>query len=391
MSNPLRLKKKGDGLADLLAPAPAPAPAPAALPAPASAAPAPAGGPIKDAREVRKRAFAEALTATLILHVGVGIVAGVITIAVIVSRPPVTFEAKKPPTIPARKLEHSIRVKQMKEQIRKPQILQRLVSTAPSKVALPELPRMDMPDMKNMRDAPTLNRAGSSLGALGGQGGGAGRGLGGGAGYSDALFFGQNVRTRAITICIDISPSMIAKGVVKEVREEARKMLGNLSPATKFNLVVFVDGATPFTPQMVFATRENKEKAQAWLAQEFDYRKMGQLRGHSGSTPFDALKLAAELGSDTVFVLGDDLPYLKQGNAETGVEITDHVEQILEFVRGLETKYGQTIKINPIAYKPHPNERGKAGTDFMKTVARITGGRFQQIDKLKYADVGEGN
>lgn len=375
MSNPLRLKSAQPNPSEPPVAAPETPPAPAFL----------------SVREKRKRALAEALSATLLLHVGIGVAAGVITIAVIISKPAVTFEAKKPPTIPARKLEHSIRVKQMKEQIRKPQILQRLVSAAPSKVALPELPRMDMPDMKNMRDTPTLNRAGSDLGALGGQGGGAGRGLGGGAGYSDALFFGQNVRTRAITICMDISPSMVAKGVVKEVREEARKMLGNLSPATKFNIVVFVDGATPFTPQMVFATRENKEKAQTWLNQEFDFRQMGQLRGFSGSTPFEAIKLAAEMGSDTIFVLGDDLPYLKQGTAQAGTEITDHVDQILDFVRGIEAKYGQTIKINPIAYKPHANERGKAGTDFMKTVARITGGRFQQIDKLKYADVGEGN
>ena len=120
MSNPLRLKRD--------------VPAGPVEEAPTSAPAAPAS-PIKDMREVRKRAFAEALSATLLLHVGIGVAAGVITIAVIISKPPVTFEAKKPPTIPARKLEHSIRVKQMKEQIRKPQILQRLVSTAPSKAA----------------------------------------------------------------------------------------------------------------------------------------------------------------------------------------------------------------------------------------------------------------
>ncbi len=341
--------------------------------------------PMLDARVRRKRALAEALTTTLLVHVGVGILAGLVTIAVIVSRPPVTFEAKTPPSIPARKLEHSIRVKQMKEQVRKPQILQRLVSASPSAVALPELPRMDIPDLKNLRDTPTMNRAGSDLGSLGGGGGGAGRGLTGGAGYSDALFFGQNVRTRAITICVDISPSMVAKGVVKEVREEARKMLAGLAPATKFNLIVFVDGATPFVPQMVFATKENKEKADAWLGQEFDFRRMGQLRGHSGSTPFEAMKLAAELGADTVFVLGDDLPYLKTGNVEAGVEITDHVDQILDWVKGVEASQGRAVRFNMIAYKPHANERGKQGIDFMKTVSRTTGGKFQQVDKLKYA------
>jgi hypothetical protein len=124
------------------------------------------------------------------------------------------FEGKKSPSLPARKLEHAIRVKQMQKQTRKPQILQRLVTEAPSKVALPEMPEMTTPDVKNLRDTPLMNSRAGSIGGIGGGGGGAGRGLTGGMGYSDTKFFGENIRTRAIVICMDISPSMIAKGVV---------------------------------------------------------------------------------------------------------------------------------------------------------------------------------
>lgn len=336
--------------------------------------------PILGERERRKKALAEAATVAVVFHVVLGIVAGAITIVVIATRPPVTFEAKQPPSIPARKLEHSIRVKQMQEQTRKPQILQRLTAQSPSAVALPELPKLDTPVQKNLRDTPILAaKAGNLLGGVGGQGGGAGRGLTGGSGYSDTKFFGENVRTRAITILMDISPSMVAKGVVEDVRKESLTMLENLSPVTKFNLIVFVDGAESFSPQMVFATRENRDKAIEWLKQPFDGRRQGNRRGYSGSTPSEALKMAVEQGCDTMFVLTDDPPYLKEGNAETGREITTHREDIEDFVRGIETSYSRQVRINTIVYKPHQNERGQQGIAFYKKVAQVTGGRFRLI------------
>ena len=331
-----------------------------------------------------KKATIEAAILSAVFHILIVAGAGFLTVLVIQARPKVMFEAKKPPSIAPRKLQHSIRVKQMQKQVRKPQILQRLVSKAPSSVSLPELPKMDMPDLKNMRDIPMMTKAGSELGALGTFGGGAGRGMGGGAGYSDAKFFGQNVRTKAICVLMDISPSMVSKGVTKDVREEAKKMLATLTPATKFNIVVFVDGALSFAPQMVFALKENKEKADKWLSQEFNGMRQGNRRGYSGSTPSQAIEMAVDLGCDTMFVLTDDPPYLKEGNAATGVEITTHRDDIIDYVRAIEATRGMKVKINTIAYKPHENERGKEGIDFMKKISRITGGRFKKVTKLKF-------
>ena len=328
----------------------------------------------------RKRAL-NAIIVSLLVHIVFIVAAVSLTIMIIAPKPKMMFEGKKSPSLPPRKLEHSIRVKQMKKQTRKPQILQRLVTEAPAKVALPEMPEMKTPDIKNMRDTPLMNSRAGSIGSLGGGGGGAGRGLTGGMGYSDTKFFGENIRTRAITICMDISPSMVAKGVTQDVLAEATKMLENMNVGTKFNLIVFVDGADSFSPQMVYATQENKAKAIEWLKQPFDGRRQGNLRGHSGSTPHMAIKMAVEMGSDTVFVLSDDPPYLKKGDVNTGVEIPTHMEDIEKFVKSIESTTGKSVRFYPILYKPFENDRGKLAIDYYKGIARATGGRSRVIKR----------
>jgi len=328
----------------------------------------------------RKRAL-NAVLVSLGIHILLIVAAVSLTIMIIAPKKKMMFEGKKSPSLPARKLEHAIRVKQMQKQTRKPQILQRLVTEAPSDVALPEMPEMKTPDIKNLRDTPLMNSRAGSIGGLGGGGGGAGRGLTGGMGYSDTKFFGENIRTRAITICMDISPSMIAKGVTQDVLDESSAMLAKMNVGTKFNIIVFVDGATPFTPQMVYATQENKAKAIEWLKQPFDGRRQGQLRGFSGSTPHKAIYMAVEMGSDTVFILSDDPPYLKTGNAATGIEITDHMDTIEDFVKNIESTTGKSVRFYPILYKPYENDRGKQAKTYYKRMARKTGGKCRVIKR----------
>ncbi|MFY9182482.1 MAG: hypothetical protein WAQ74_04750 [Kiritimatiellia bacterium] len=328
----------------------------------------------------RKRAL-NAILISLLIHVLLIIGAISLTIMIIAPKQKMMFEGKKSPSLPARKLEHAIRVKQMQKQTRKPQILQRLVTEAPSKVALPEMPDMKTPDIKNLRDTPLMNSRAGSIGGIGGGGGGAGRGLTGGMGYSDTKFFGENIRTRAIVICMDISPSMIAKGVTQDVLNEAVKMLENMNVGTKFNILVFVDGSDGFAPQMVYATQENKQKAIEWLKQPFDGRRQGNLRGFSGSTPHMVIKSAVEMGADTVFVLSDDPPYLKQGDVQTGVEITTHMDDIMSYVKSVESTTGRSVRFYPILYKPFENERGKQAIDYYKSMARTTGGKCRVIPR----------
>lgn len=331
----------------------------------------------------RKRAL-NAIIVSLLIHVGFIIAAVSLTIMIIAPKPKMMFEGKKSPSLPARKLEHSIRVKQMNKQTRKPQILQRLVTEAPSKVALPKMPDMKTPDVKNLRDSPLMQSRAGSIGALGTGGGGAGRGLTGGMGYSDTKFFGENVRTRAVAILMDISPSMIAKGVTQDVLAETIKMLETMNVNTKFTIIVYVDGADDLTGgQMVYATQENRDALLKRLQQPFNPSREGQLRQYSGSTPHMAIEKAVDMGADTVFVLSDDPPYLKKGDATTGVEIPEHMDNIENYVRAIESTTGRSVRLYPILYKPHENERGKQAIEYYKKLARLTGGKLKVIPKGK--------
>lgn len=334
--------------------------------------------PVLTEKQKTKKRLAEAALSAVLFHIALGVVAGAITVAVIVSRPKVTFEAKQPPSIPARKLEHSIRVKQMKEQVRKPQILQRLVSQAPSAVALPELPKMDTPDMKKMRDTPTLNRSANMLGDLGRAGGGLGRGDTGGGGFSDTKFFGENVHTRAIIVLVDVTSSMYNKGVVEDVKREAQIMMEGLSPGTKFNLIGFVDGAEAVSPQIMFATQENKEIAVSWLG-KIKMNTQGNKRGWSGSTPADAIKMAVEMGADTVFLLTDDVPNIAEMVNGERVPVETHTEDIASYVKNIETLTGRTVKIHPIVYKAS-SAAGERSKEYWRRIARLTGGKMQVIE-----------
>ncbi len=320
----------------------------------------------------RKRAMS-AILVSLAVHALILFGAAYLTILVISPKTKMMFEGKKSPSLPARKLEHSIRVKQMKKQTRKPQILQRLVTEAPSKVALPEMPDMKTPDVKNMKDTPLMNSRAGSIGGLGGNGGGAGRGLGGGMGYSDTKFFGENLRTRSICICMDISPSMVAKGVVQDVANETEAMLSKMNVNTKFNVIVFVDGALAFQPQMVYATKENKEQCIAWIKHPFDSRRDGNRSGYSGSTPSEAIRTAIEMGAETVFVLSDDPPYLAASYG--AAEIPTHKQDIMDMVKGAARQTGHPVKFYPTLYKPHQNARGRESFDYYKGLARETGGK----------------
>ena len=353
----------------------------------------------------KKRAL-NAILISLGIHVLLLIGAVSLTIMIISPKSKMMFEGKKSPSLPARKLEHAIRVKQMQKQTRKPQILQRLVTEAPSKVALPEMPEMTTPDVKNLRDTPLMNSRAGSIGGIGGGGGGAGRGLTGGMGYSDTKFFGENVRTRAMVICFDISTSMIEKGVIQDVITESAGMLDKMNAGTKFNYIVFVDGEDSFAPQMIYATKENKAQALTWLdrvknafnptTQRFTDKSVdGQFDRRTGSTPMVALEKAVEQGADTIFLLTDEAPWMDDGTpaapGATGARSANpdpgHIQKVEDFVRSIERTTGRSVKIYPILYDPKPkgghNQFGIASADFYKTIARATGGRVRIINKAQ--------
>jgi hypothetical protein len=204
-------------------------------------------------------------------------------------------------------------------------------------------------------------------------GGRVGRGLIGGMDYSDIQFFGENIRTRSICICMDISPSMVNKGIVQNVTAETLVMLAKMNANSKFNIVVFLDGATLFSPQMVSATQENRDAAIAWLEKGFDSRRDGNNPSTSGSTPSMAVHAAIEMGAETVFILTDDPPYLAP--VSSGIAIPGHMESIVNEAQDAARTTGHPVNFYPILYQPQQTQRGRQAYDYYKTLARKTGGK----------------
>jgi hypothetical protein len=171
-------------------------------------------------------------------------------------------------------------------------------------------------------------------------------------GYSDTKFFGENIRTRAITICMDISPSMVAKGVTQDVLAEATKMLENMNAGTKFNVVIFVDGAEAFAPQMVYATQETRpwpRMAQAALD--------GRRQGNCAATPAPpptGIKMAVEMGSDTVFVLPTIPPTSRAATSITAWK--SHPQMTSRNTSNPSNPPRQVVRFYPFLYKHFEND-----------------------------------
>jgi hypothetical protein len=376
-----------------------PAPTQPPLPPP-PAAPEPVARPPE---KERRRMTTQAIAISILAHIIFILSAAFLTVIVIQGRQKVMFEGKKNPSIPARKLEHSIRVKQMQKQVRKPQILQRLVTEAPSKVALPQLQDMKTPDIKSMRDTPMLGARAGQLGGLTGAGGGAGRGLTGGTGYSDTKFFGDNVRTRAIIVLVDVTTTIFKIGAIDALKREAEIMLSGLSPGTKFNLIVYVDGAGAYQPEMVFALEEHKKGAINFLNSLIENDKRGNHPGTGGTSPKMALELAAEMGPDTIYIITDaDYPKIqitRPGQVDMAAVSTGkpssyepaprpgeppyvpgHADAIIEFVKSIPSRYGRAPRINPIVFYPSRDPEWPYTKEFYRKIATLTGGRLKTIE-----------
>lgn len=191
--------------------------------------------------------------------------------------------------------------------------------------------------------------------------------------FSGGQFFGERFRAKDIVICIDISLSMIQKGVLQDALDEASRMLASLEAGTRFNLVVFVDGALAFDPQLCWATADKKQEALSWLQRPFSPRD-GNQEGFSGGTPFEAIKMAVSLGADTVFVLTDAMPYLI-GPHGFVQDDEAHPQELLEYIRGIRAQTGRAVAIYPILYKPKQTEAGKEAQRFYQRIAQMTGGK----------------
>jgi hypothetical protein len=344
-------------------------------------------------------ATGQSLSLALLLLGGAFLIASTLVVLHYVLPPPMMFQpARKMTGLPARKLEHHIRVKQFAQQTRRPKLVNKLVSKQAAKITLPALPPTKVTPQDARALATALTPAGAHLGQLGIGGFGIGKsGTGGLPGFSEADFFGHHIRTRAFVVLLDNSPSVRTRGVVAATLNEMSNMVHHFHPDTQFNIVAYRDGAGPFKPEMAFATRASKEQFDTWM-HWLAVTRAGQMCGNQpgtvGTTPCVALQAALAMQPDTIALIRDDQPpYVGQANVGNGAAAVKaraaHMRAMYEMVRRHNESGAQRVTINTLLFKPADlprdgarHEQYREETDFLRTLATMTGGQFREVAGL---------
>jgi hypothetical protein len=193
------------------------------------------------------------------------------------------------------------------------------------------------------------------------------------------LFY--DIASRRVIFILDISASMsIPTGAAKSkeaprgitrfeaMRREAKRVVSELPPEAKFNLIVFSDSALPFAPKLQIASDEKKKSA----AQFID-----RLKPEGQTNSFGALELAfKDKDVDTIYFLSDGFP--------TSGKLTDYTRICAEVKKWNATR---SVKIHTIAFlagdgKPLGIEEGNKSVPkaFMQQLAEESGGNYRLVE-----------
>ncbi len=258
----------------------------------------------------------EFLIVSIAVHLLFGVGAGYFVVSRYTAKRKLTFQAgPKSPNPSERALQHKVQMQQ-KTQSAPPAVTKRVLTTGLSKVTLPDMPSLPVPKQATqpvmMGAAGATSRLGAATGAPGSAGG---TGTG-----SQINFFGIRDTSSNILIMIDVSNSMftrtgdaaerslLKKGkeqAFQAVRDEAIRLVENLTPATRFGIVRWSGGAYSWKPELVAATEENKQAAIQHILEEVDFGR-AKPRGRPGGTRHDyALEEAFKLRPETIYMLTD--------------------------------------------------------------------------------------
>ena len=256
------------------------------------------------------------LIAVIALHLLFGGVAAIWVVSRYAGARKLTFNAgPKSPNPSERALEHRVQL-QKKMESAPPVVPKRVLTTGMSKVTLPPLPEVKMPESAPHQ---MMNAGGTGV-AFGAAGGASGGGGGGGNGTA-INFFGIRDLSTSVVIMIDVSDSMfirtgdaaypsklIRHGKEQNfqvIRDEAIKLVQSLTPQTRFGIVRWSGGAYSWKTELVPATDDNKKAAADHIQNEVDY-KTARPKGKPGGTRHDyALAEAFALKPETIYMLTD--------------------------------------------------------------------------------------
>ncbi len=329
------------------------------------------------AKKRRRNLFITILIAVVVLHVGIGVVAGILVIAKYIFPPPATFVVKKDIRLPAKQREHKMNMAAFDAMTPKPTFNDKMQSLRPAAFALPELPKLPMDQTLPLDPSAIVSDQVSSLVGTAGQGGG-GTGAGGlggtGTGFS---FMGIQSTGKRILLIFDVSTSVLNKasksGVpLSKIREETLTLLGQLPISSRFGLIQFTQNYKAFKTELLPATDPNREAASQWIQNEWVETGMMAASRKVTSNPrglVGVLELAAKMEPDVIFLISDGSFQWKA----PGSIGTIPWEEIKSIAKG-PLQIGGGCKINFIGFEMKPEDRSEAGSIF-----RSTGGKLREI------------
>jgi hypothetical protein len=340
---------------------------------------------LKDTTKGKRRTIiASVILVSIVVHVLIGIGAGIWIVARYLQPPEATFVAKKIVSLPPKILDPKMAAAEFEAAAPKPVLDQKIASLRATDFALPDLPQM--PTDTLMEFDPSAVISNQVVGAVGGMGAGGGGGSGGGGdGSGSAInFFGIEATGRSVIIIFDISQSVLNKAMdagisIDRIKEETIKLIDGLSINTTFNLFQFSRYYQPFAKSMVAPTEDNKEKARNWLERDFqDDGSLGRgdvkgvlspAAGKDNGITF-VLEGALKENPDMIFLISDGSFQSEQHSRQVP---WDNVEDLIE---DFQDNQGNTSKIHFIGFQVKDSDRRE-----LKRMSRRTDGSFTELDE----------
>ena len=193
-------------------------------------------------------------------------------------------------------------------------------------------------------------------------------------------FMGFKVNGQRIVLLFDVSGSVVNKAKASgmplhKIKEQTENMINALSDESKFGLVQFVRNYKPFTPDLVAATKDNRDLAKGWMELEWDESGMMPRNGKGVIAPtpngFPAiLRAAYALKPDLIFVISD-------GSFERGANGVNEKVPYDEFEALFKelAPEGTKIPFNFVGFQMRQDDKS-----FWAKMARNQGGELKEID-----------
>ncbi|MEZ5325703.1 MAG: hypothetical protein R3F19_11645 [Verrucomicrobiales bacterium] len=345
----------------------------------------------------RRRMVGSIIVGSIVAHGVLLAIFGVWIVAKHFQEPEATFEVVQKIAIPVQTPEHKMNMAQHEAMAPKPTFTDKLVSTRPAEITLPDLPEVDMDQMLPLDPSELVTDQITTLAGSAGMGSGQGSGLKGGGGTGDGMsFFDIKDNARSVVIMIDVSSSMFGRtgdydyGTSRKlregkdqsfqvIREQAFRLIDGLGVDSRFGIVHWSGSARSWKPELVRATDANKRAAKEHIQTNVDVGKAGPTGGRPGGTRHDyAIEALLELNPEIAFMLSDGnaTRSLGRGKMET---IAD--SELFQMITDARKSKPSIPRIHTIYYVTGNDKREEER--MLRGISTRSGGKFRRVKAEK--------